>query len=104
MNTPAKKKWTVAICIVILAVIAGWYLFKKEIGSVSIPSKNDQASQVKNTIQGKSVPYLTVPDGFGISIFAKDVPDARTMLLTNKGVLVTDYLTEQEQIQQLRDR
>ncbi len=81
-----KKAIYISIAMLGLILI-GWYVFKKEIGSVTIPPKNDQISNETN--QGSSLSYLKVPDGFGISIFAKDVPGVRTMLPIGSGILVT---------------
>lgn len=94
------NKKLLILSIILLLIGGGVYFFKKNIGSVSIPSENDVLGNV-DTSNLKSLSYLKVPDGFGISIFAKDVPDARTMLLTGKGVLVTE--TKQGKIILLED-
>jgi hypothetical protein len=62
-----NKKPIIIILSILVLVLLGWYLFKKEIGSVSIPSKSDKIEDVNNTAQ-PTVSYLTVPRICNISI------------------------------------
>jgi glucose/arabinose dehydrogenase len=95
------RKWITIIITVIFLLFFGWYLFKKEIGSVSIPAKNT-TEKYKDGDLLQSLSYLHVPEGFGISVFAKDLPGARAMLLTGDGILVSQ--TSEGKITLLQDK
>ncbi len=82
-----SKKLITILIIIAAFILGGWYLFKKEVGTVTIPEKNDPIVNGGNNSLS-TVPYLKVPEGFGISIYAKDLPGARTILVMGNGILV----------------
>lgn len=82
-----NKKLTIILIVIAIIILGGWYLFKKEIGTVAIPQKNYPVVLDVNNTQS-SIPYLKVPEGFGISVYAKDLPGARTVLVIGSGILV----------------
>jgi glucose/arabinose dehydrogenase len=72
------KKIILSVLALIIIFGAGFYLFKKNIGTVNIPGKTslDTAENGENL---ESVPGIELPEGFALSIFAKDVPGARVI-------------------------
>lgn len=76
-----SKKLYILIAIVIL-IAAGFIIFKQNFGAISIPGKVELPEEVNNNVgEVKSLPGFELPDGFSLSIFAKDVPGARVMEL-----------------------
>lgn len=82
-----SKKSFIVLIILIILVLGGWYLFEIKVGTIAIPEKNDSGVLGENNTQS-TIPYLKVPKGFAISLFAKDLPGARTMLVMGSGILV----------------
>ncbi len=76
--------------ILILLVLggAGYYLFKKNIGTVNIPSVAEIPKISEQQQGGEEVSYLKVPDGFKINIYAKNIPDARVIVFDKNGHLL----------------
>lgn len=87
-----KTKTILSIILVIaILALAGYLTFKKEIGSVNIPKTDDQSSTVQN---GNMVAGLTVPSGFKITYFAKDIPGARTIEFDPRGRMLVAQTDE----------
>lgn len=80
---PKTKKVLGWILIIIGVFGAGFYLFKKNIGT-NIPSTTDTAMQ-EESVGGEAVSYLKAPAGFQISFYAKGVPGARVMAFDDTG-------------------
>jgi glucose/arabinose dehydrogenase len=80
------------LLVIILSTVTllGFYVFKKEVGNVSIPK---QAEEVKINA-GEPVPYLKVPEGFEIRIFAKDLPAARVIEFDPAGRILVSQTRE----------
>lgn len=84
----------VAILAVLVIIFVGIYLFKKNIGSINIPSQapfdlsNSVAIKTGNV---SSLPSFVLPAGFSLNIFAKNVPGARVIEVDPKGnILVSE--------------
>lgn len=71
----------------------GYFLFKKNIGTVNIPAtvtpdtKNNEQKVV-------SLPGIKVPSGFSIKTFAKNVPGARAIEMDSKGRILVSETSE----------
>jgi glucose/arabinose dehydrogenase len=74
------NKRAYVIVAVVLLLVFGWIIFKENIGTINIPSTAPIASDTSQpSTQAESMPGITVPAGFSLSIFAKNVPDARVI-------------------------
>src|SRR3990167_8527241 len=69
--------------IVVLGLF-GFYLFEKNIGTINISSNT-----TTNDNEVVSLPGFTIPEGFSLSVFAKDLPGARVMLLDGVNMYVS---------------
>ncbi len=76
-----SSKFILILIISGVLVGLGVYILKKNVGSISIPAKEE----LPVVASGESISYLQVPDGFRITFFAKDLPGARTMEVDPKG-------------------
>lgn len=97
MNSKAK----IALVIFVL-ILAGYYLFNKNIGTVNIPSTAEN-SEKNNSKQGEDVSYLKAPVGMKITYFAKDLPGARVIKIVNDGMMLVSQ-TEKGQITLISDK
>lgn len=88
-----NKKLIIIIVIIAILILGGWYLFKKDIGAVVIPAKNAPAALDEKDTQ-TSVSYLSAPKEFGISVFAKDLPGARSILLMGSSKMLITQTSE----------
>lgn len=71
--------------IIILLALAGWYLFEKNIGVINVPGNAQEENVVDGNTPTASLVGINLPEGFGISIFASDVPGARVLEMDPKG-------------------
>ncbi len=72
----------ILIGVISLVIIAGGaYALKRNVGSITIPAKEP----VSEIPVGDTVPFLTVPNGFKIEYYAKNIPGARTLTIDPKG-------------------
>jgi glucose/arabinose dehydrogenase len=76
----------VAILAILTVIFGGLLYFKSEIGAVNIPQSAGFSAIATTTPQGLS--GFTLPSGFSMHIFTKDVPDARVMALSPDGALL----------------
>ncbi len=100
MKSPSK----VLVALVVIALIFfGVYLFKKNVGTVNIPSKAPVSEIPENSANNVStLPGFTLPPGFSLHIFAKNLPGARTILITGNGILVSQ--TSEGKISLVQDK
>jgi glucose/arabinose dehydrogenase len=93
------KKLTAIIVLILILIFAGYYLFKKNFGTVNIPADAINKTGVLNTVEGNTAPTnavpslsgFTLPAGFSLNIFAKNVPGARVIEIDPKGrILVSE--------------
>lgn len=69
-----------------MMLAAGFYFLKKDIGTINIPGS--QPLNQTNVAAGgtvASLPGFTVPAGFSLSIFAKNIHGARVMAIDSNG-------------------
>ncbi len=78
---------------IILSSLGGYYLFKKNIGTVNIPSNEPINTETEGNAAA-SLAGFEVPDGFKLSIFAKDVPGARVIELGTRNELLVSETSE----------
>jgi len=71
--------------------LLGWYFFEKNIGVIEIPNEKPITEEGEGKIG--SVEGITVPQGFKLNIFAKDLPDARVMEFDPKGRILVSQST-----------
>ncbi len=95
------------LLLVLIAVLlfGGWYLFKKYVGTVNIPSK-ETPTETKTAGDASNIDpliaKLSVPNGFKMSIFARNISGARQILFApDGGILVSQ--TSEGKIALLRD-
>jgi glucose/arabinose dehydrogenase len=72
--------WVIVLAILLGGI--GYGLYKTYVGSLSIPGKTDE---VENTPSGEEVAGFKLPEGFTMSVFAKDLPGARVMAFDDMG-------------------
>lgn len=99
MNLSHAGKYLVVAVIVLILGILGWRAFKQNIGSVSIPGKEDIAVEVPSPLP---VPGIKAPEGFVLSLFAKELPGARSISFDPKGRMLVSE-TGQDKIAVLED-
>ncbi len=102
-NTGISKIFLLTLIAILL--LGGWYLFKKNVGTVSIPSK-EALTETKTAGETSStdplIAKLSIPDGFKMSIFARNITGARQILSApDGGILVSQ--TSEGKISLLRD-
>lgn len=78
-----NKKYFLIFFLVL--VILSFFLFKNRIPTVNIPT---EVKQVENK-KGEFLEGFTVPEGFQLSIFAEDLPGARTIFPVWGGFLIS---------------
>lgn len=91
-----SRKITLIVFILIVAVGAV-LVVKNNIGPIVVPPKDDVVSDANNDAPASSNPLLsklTLPAGFEISIFAKDIPGARVMVFDTKGRMIVSQTEE----------
>jgi len=86
--------WLLAFVLVIGGVVA---VSKKFVGTVVVPEQvpveNSQNSKKPDTA-GDSLSGFEVPDGFSLSMFAKDIPGARVMAFDTEGNMWVSQTSE----------
>src|SRR5690349_12759199 len=87
MTTSPHLKTIYAAVFIIIVALLGFYFFKKNVGTINIPDKSS-IEETEND-QAQTLSGITVPEGFKINIFAKDLPDARAILMTGGGMLIS---------------
>jgi glucose/arabinose dehydrogenase len=90
MNSKSKKILYAFILLLFFAG-TGYYLFKKNIGTINIPPSAPVEVAGNTPTNGGTVPSLpgfTLPAGFSLNIFAKNVPGARVIEIDPKGRLI----------------
>jgi len=88
MNTlTTKKKWQWILGIVAIVLGSSYLVYKTEIGTVTIPSNVSAPAE-------SLVTEFTVPEGFEMNVFARDVEGARVMLFDSKGRMLVSQTDE----------
>jgi glucose/arabinose dehydrogenase len=82
-----KKIWIVIA--IVLVFIGGYLLFKKHIGTITTPSSEEIGINA-----GEVATAFTVPAGYKMTVFAKDVPSARVMIFDQKGRMLVSETGE----------
>ena len=101
MRKNKANRWLIAAVIVALLAV-GAYVIKKEIGSVNIPSTENPdgtsnptpIAVEKNPTKDPLIAKLSIPDGFAMQIFAKNIKDARVILFDPKGRMLVSQTSE----------
>lgn len=90
-----SKKIFIILGIVVLALL-GYGVFKQKVGNVNLPSTADTTTEdTANDSEGSvALKGFTLPDGFAMSIYAKDVPGARVMETDPMGRLLVSETSE----------
>ena len=86
-----------AILVLLLLAGVGYFLFKKNIGTVNIPNKESIEETDDVPIDDENIPKLSgyeLPSGFSLSIFAKDVKGARVIEFDPKGRILVSQTSE----------
>lgn len=106
-KTPRKK--IVLITIAVIAVLSiGAFIFKNKIGAINIPFlrrannpgdvadiPNDPTTTAsKNPTNDPLIAKLSIPDGFSMQVFAKNVKDARVIVFDPKGRMLVSQTSE----------
>ena len=98
MNKRTSHRLLLAILIVLLfAVLA--FIFKQQIGGINVPTsqkpttgKTDITNQ--NPDGDPVIAKLTIPDGFAMNVFAKNVKDARVIVFDAKARMLVSETSE----------
>lgn len=107
-----RKKVSIIFLLIVLGLL-GYYLYEKNIGTINIPNKvsleeasdldennnvvdtdNDTSTTDDELSKVESLPGFTLPAGFALRIFAKNVPDARVIEMDPKGRILVSQTGE----------
>ncbi|MES2930278.1 MAG: PQQ-dependent sugar dehydrogenase [Patescibacteria group bacterium] len=80
--TAISKKWIIVVIIIVAITLFGFYLFKKEVGTITIP---DTVKKEGSNGDNRSIAYLSLPTGLVMNIYAENLPDARVIQFDPKG-------------------
>lgn len=87
-----KKKIIIAIVLVVVILIAGFLIIKARIGDIRpalLPPKEDLTEIIEKYQVGDETPFtLSLPDGFKIGVFAKNLGKARDLEFSPGGSLL----------------
>ena len=98
-----KKRTKIFLLISVIAVVVIAVLFKKEIGTLVIPRTDVPGLPATSTpLIDPLVSQLSVPSGFTLSIFARNVKDARVITFDPTGALLVSQ-TDQGRIIYIED-
>src|SRR6185295_16892260 len=87
----SKLQKTLGILFLLLCLVgAGYYLFKKNIGTINIPSK----AETPAAETGEVVSFLKTPPRLQVTFYAKNVPGARVMAFDQKGRMLVSQTSE----------
>ncbi len=102
MDARTKKILFIILGIIVIAVaiVGGYFLFNKKIGTIYVPPTEHTAPTDEAT-NDPILPNLKLPSGFSISYYTKDVPGARVMLMSGLGMFVSQ--TKEGKISLLKD-
>ena len=101
MNTNKGRGVLIAAAIVALLAL-GAYFFKIKIGPLHFPERQDtsdvvnsnQTATEKNPSNDPIIGQLSIPDGFVMTPYAKNVKDARVMVFDPKGRMLVSETSE----------
>jgi glucose/arabinose dehydrogenase len=82
-----NKKQAIFLSFLALIVISilGFVLFKINIKNINIPNSDIPEISKGEVVKGEIVPFLSVPKGFEITYYAKNIPGARVLEFDPKG-------------------
>src|SRR5262245_27907930 len=94
-----RRNSLIAVSIVLAIVLAGVLYARARYGAINIPLK---AEPHVSTSTAESLADFSLPQGFSMHVFAKDIPGARVMALDPAGTLLVSQ-PSQGQIVALTD-
>jgi len=98
MQNNSISKTTYVFATVIFLIVLGVVVFQKKVGVISIPrgAELSEETNMKETSGGKveSLSGFTLPVGFSLNIFAKNIPGARVIELDPKGRILVSQTSE----------
>ncbi|MFA5933734.1 MAG: PQQ-dependent sugar dehydrogenase [Candidatus Paceibacterota bacterium] len=90
-----SKAFKIIIIILVIAGI-GLYLFKTKIGSINIPTQTpvSETTLPKEVEDAFIASNFSIPEGFGLNIFASNVTGARALEIDSKGRILVSQTSE----------